>query len=203
MRYFLAGFALTIVLVVSVLGFRGHLKRKPPLQIFPDMKIQPKLRPQSSSAFFADGLSSRLPIPGTIARDDPFADTPENTGRIPGTTNFVETIPVPVTEELMARGQQRFEINCLPCHGPAADGKGITSKFGMPVIANLHDKRIVMMPAGEIFNTITYGKNLMPSYGANVEIRDRWAVIAYLRALQLTQLGTLDEVPPSERPSLK
>lgn len=203
MRYFVAGFALLAVLVVGVLGFRGDLKRKPPLQIFPDMKVQPKLHPQSSSAFFADGMSSRPPVPGTIARGEPYSGAPENTGRIAGTTNFVENIPVPVTEQLMTRGRQRYEIFCLPCHGATADGKGIMRQFGMAVVANLHDKRIVMMPDGEIFNIITHGKNLMGAYGATTTIEDRWAVIAYLRALQWAQLGLKDDVPAAVLPTLK
>jgi mono/diheme cytochrome c family protein len=203
MRYFLAAFVLTVALVVGVLGFRGDLKRQPPLEIFPDMKRQAKLRPQTIANFFPDAMSSRQFVPGTIARGTPYADTPVNTGRITGTTNFVETIPVPITEELMARGKQRFEINCLPCHGPVGDGKGVTSKLGMGVVGNLHDKRIVLLADGEVFNTITYGKNLMGAYGANVTIDDRWAVIAYVRALQRARLGTLDEVPANQRAGLK
>lgn len=214
MRYFLAAWALAVVLVVGLLGFRGDLKRKPPLEIFPDMKRQPKLRPQAASAFFGDGRSSREPVPGTIARATPlqlgdrlvypFEDAPVNTGRLPGTTtNFIDAIPLPVTEQLLARGRQRYEINCLPCHGPLGDGKGAMSRFGMAVVANLHDKRIVTLPDGEVFNTITHGKNLMGPYGANLSIPDRWAVVAYLRALQRSRLATLDEVPAAQRAALK
>ncbi|MBI5388578.1 MAG: cytochrome c [Verrucomicrobia bacterium] len=214
MRTFLAALALAVALVVGVLGFRGDLKRQPPLEIFPDMKRQMKLRPQATAAFFGDGRSSREFVPGTVARSTPlkvgdqlvypFEDAPVNTGRLPGTTtNFIDAIPLPVTEEFMARGQQRFEINCLPCHGPLADGKGVTSKFGLAIVGNLHDKRIVTMPDGEIFNTITHGKNLMQGYGANVAVPDRWAVVAYLRALQRSRLGTLDEVPAEKRAGLK
>ena len=187
MRHILLIFALTVALVVVIAGPRGGLSRKPPLQIFSDMKKQMKLLPQKEDAFFADGRSSRLPVPGTVPRGAAYQDWPVNTGRVTGLTNFVENIPVPVTEQLMARGKQRFEINCLPCHGPVADGKGITSKLGMLTVANLHDKRIVEMPDGEIFNTITYGKGLMGAYGPNVVPQDRWAVIAYLRALQRAQ----------------
>lgn len=204
MRYFLAAFALLVALTVGVLGFRGDLKRKPPLEIFPDMKRQPKLRPQTTAGFFADGMSSRHFVPGTIARGTAYADTPANTGRLPGSlTNFVDAIPLPVTEEFMARGRQRYEINCLPCHGPLGDGKGVTSKLGMAVVANLHDKRLVLMPDGEIFNTITHGKNLMGAYGANITIEDRWAVVAYVRALQRSRLALLDEVPAASRTGLK
>jgi mono/diheme cytochrome c family protein len=128
-----------------------------------------------------------------------YEDSPVNTGRIPGTTNFVPVNPMPITRQLMERGQQRFQINCSPCHGPDGDGKGITSKYGMIGMANFHDKRLIDMADGEIFNTITHGKNLMGAYGANVEVEDRWAIIAYVRALQRSQLATADDVPEPNR----
>ncbi len=205
MRYFLLGFLLVCAMVVSVAGFRGSLSRRPPIELFPDMDRQAKLRPQSADDFFPDGYSSRLHVPNTVPRSQPvmvggkavypFEDNPLNTGMQPGTTNFVEVNPLPIDAELLARGQERFTINCQPCHGAGADGKGATSKLGMVVIANLHDPRIVRLTDGEIFNTITYGKNLMQSYAMNLEPRDRWAVIAYVRALQLGWLATADEVP--------
>lgn len=214
MRYFLAIFALVVVSVVGVLGFRGTHFRKPPLYIYPDMEWQLKLRPQKPNGFFANGLSSQLPVPGTIARGAPiqttsgavypYEDAPVNTGRVPGTTNFVEVNPLPVTAELLKRGQQRFTINCSPCHGQLADGNGITKKVGaMAVVANLHDKRIVEMPDGELFHVISNGRNLMGAYGANVVVPDRWAIIAYLRALQLSQLGAVEDLPEPEREKLK
>jgi mono/diheme cytochrome c family protein len=203
MRYLLIFFVLCTVMVVAIAGKRGSISRRPPIELFADMNRQPKLRPQTPDAYFADGKSSRLPIAGTIAREDRYEDLPVNTGRKTGMTNFVETLPVEVTAKLMARGQQRFTINCSPCHGPQADGNGITKKYGMPTVANLHDKRIVEMTDGEIFNTITYGKNLMGPYGPNVTVEDRWAIIAYLRALQLSQLGNVDDVPEAMRSTLK
>jgi mono/diheme cytochrome c family protein len=193
---------LSVVLVMAVAGKRGSISRREPIEIFPDMNRQPKLRPQNTDAFFDDGRSSRPPIPGTIAQGDHYEDVPMNTGRIPGTTNFIDVIPVEVTAKLMARGEQRFNINCSPCHGALGDGKGITSKYGM-IPANLHDKRIVELKDGEVFNTITYGKGLMGPYGPNVTVEDRWAVIAYVRALQLSQLGTVADVPEQMRSTLK
>jgi mono/diheme cytochrome c family protein len=204
MRYFLLIFALCVLAVVGIAGRRGSLSRRPPIEIFPDMNRQPKLRPQTPDAFFEDGRSSRVPVAGTIAREDHYQDLPVNTGRVPGKTNFIETLPVPVTATLLARGQQRFNINCSPCHGEQADGNGITRKIGaMATVANLHDKRIVELADGELFNTITYGKNLMGPYGPNVPAEDRWAIIAYLRALQLSQLGTADDVPEQMRSTFK
>jgi len=207
---FLAGMAA----VVGIAGFRGQLSRKPPIEIFPDMNRQLKLRPQQPNGFFASGISSQLPPAGAIARSAPiqavngpvypYEDAPANTGRITGTTNFVETNPLPVTAKLLQRGRERFDIYCAPCHGALGDGNGITKKLGlMPAVANLQDKRIVEMTDGEIFNTVTHGKNLMGAYGPIVPVEDRWAIIAYLRALQLSQLGAADDLPPAQRAALK
>jgi mono/diheme cytochrome c family protein len=214
MRYFVIIFVVCAVAVAGIAGRRGTLTRRPPLEIFPDMKRQYKLRPMVPNDFFANGVSSQQPVPGTVAQTRPiraggvevfpYEDSPVLTGRATGTTNFVETNPFPVNEELLRRGQQRFTIYCTPCHGQTGEGNGITKKIGaMGVVANLHDKRIVELPDGEIFNTITYGKNLMGAYGPNVPVSDRWAIIAYLRALQLSHLGTVDDVPSALQGALK
>jgi len=205
MRYFLLIFGLMIVTVMVVAGKRGHTFRKPPVFLFPDMDKQPKLRPQEPNRFFANGISSQFPVEGTIARGQPYEDIPVNTGKKPGTTNYVDTIPIPVTAELMARGQERFYIFCAPCHGAAGDGKGVPVKFGMAVIADLHDnkaRRVPQQSDGEIFYTITYGKNLMQGYGPQIPINDRWAIIAYLRALQRSRLASLEDVPAEVRAEL-
>jgi mono/diheme cytochrome c family protein len=207
---FLAGMAV----VVGIAGFRGHLSRRPPIEIFPDMNRQLKLRPQQPNGFFANGLSSQLPPPGTVARSAPtwtvigpvypYEDAPLNTGRVTGKTNFVATNPLPVTAKLLQHGRERFDIYCAPCHGGLGDGNGVTKKLGlMPAVANLQDKRIVEMTDGEIFNTVTHGKNLMGAYGPIVPVEERWAIIAYLRALQLSQLGSTNDLPAAERTALK
>jgi mono/diheme cytochrome c family protein len=202
MRYFVLSFLLLIFIIVSIAGCRGGFSRRPPIELFADMDRQPKLRPQAANRFFANGLSSRSPVPGTIARGAPYQDLPVNTGREPGTTNFITLLPVPVTAGLLARGQDRYTIHCAVCHGATGDGKGVTTKYQMVGMANFHDQRLVAMPDGEIFHTITYGKNLMGAYGSTVNPRDRWAVIAYLRALQRAHLATLDDVPEPARAGL-
>ena len=176
MRYFFLIFAAAVLAVVLIAGKRGDISRKPPIELFPDMVRQPKLRPEVPNAMFADGRSSQFQVDGTVAREDVhFADLPANNGRVTGTT-----------------------------HGAQADGKGITQRIGaMAVVANLHDKRIVEMKDGEIFNTITYGKGQMGSYGANVVVEDRWAIVAYLRSLQLARLGLETDVPDQYRSALK
>ena len=214
MRYILLLLGVSVVLVMLIAGKRGDTSRKPPIYIFPDMKRQLKLRPQTANSFFANGLSSQLQPPGTIAQGKPmkvggkevysFEDVPVNTGRVPGTTNYIELNPFPITTGLLARGQQRFGIYCAPCHGAQGDGKGITQKIGaMAVVGNLHDKRMVSMPDGELFYVISNGRNLMGAYGPQVPVDDRWAIIAYLRALQLSRLGSVDDLSPEVRANLK
>jgi mono/diheme cytochrome c family protein len=213
MRTFLLAVLLLALAIVSIAGFRGGLSRRPPLEIFADMKRQPKLRPEAPNSFFADRLSSRVPVAGTVARSPavrvdgrdiyPHEDASYNTGRVPGTTNFVETLPVPVTAQLLARGQERYTVHCAVCHGAAGDGKGVIAKYQMVGMANFHDKRLVGLPDGDLFNTITHGKNLMNPYGAQVDVADRWAIVAYVRALQRSRLGTLEDVPESMRSTLR
>jgi len=204
---------------VGMFGLPGRLSRKPPVEVysdrfFPGMDRQPKLRPQEPDSFFSNGISSQLPPAGTIARGEPiqtsagpvyaFQDSPVNTGRVTGTTNFVEVNPLPVDAALLQRGRERFDIYCAPCHGRLGDGNGITKKLGvMPTVANLHDKRIVELADGEIFNTVTYGKSTMGAYGPLLPVQDRWAVVAYLRALQLSWLGTKEDLTPAQQADLK
>ena len=202
------------VAVFGTLGLQGKMSRKPPLELFPDMDRQAKLRPMEPNHFFANGISSQLPPAGTVARSQPietangavyrFEESPVNSGRVAGTTNFIELNPLPVNAALIQRGQNRFDIYCAPCHGRTGDGNGITKKIGvMPAVANLHDKRIVEMADGEIFNTVSNGKGLMGAAGPLLPTEDRWAVIAYLRALQLSWLGTTNDLTAEQSAALK
>src|SRR5579862_9935710 len=214
MRYFLLIFVVSVAAVVGIAGRRGSLSRKTPLYIFPDMRLQLKLEPQKPNDFFTNGTTSQLPPPGTMARGKalqvgdqtvyPYEDSAVLTGFVPGTTNYVETNPFPITPQLLHRGQERFNIYCSPCHGREADGNGITKKLNvMPTVQNLQQPKYVNYADGEIFNVITHGRNTMGAYGPNVPVEDRWAIIAYLRALQLSQLGPVNDLPPSERANFK
>ncbi len=198
----------------GMLGLQGRMSRKPPFELFPDMDRQAKLRPQEPFSFLANGVSSQLPPAGTIARSEPiqtaggpvypFENAPVNTGYVTGTTNFVGLNPLTVNAALLERGRDRFDIYCSPCHGKTGDGNGITKKIGvMAAVANLHDKRIVEMPDGEIFNTVTHGKGLMGAAGPLMPTPDRWAVVAYLRALQLSWLGTTNDLTAEQAAALK
>ena len=217
MRYLLSMIIIGAALgaaIVGMAGFQGRFSRKPPLEVFPDMDRQAKLRPMEPNHFFANGVSSQLPPDGTVARSEvvmttsgavyAYQDTPYNTGRVTGTTNFVETNPLIIDLALLQRGHDRFDIYCSPCHGRLGDGNGITKKIGdMPAVANLHDKRIIDLADGEIFNTITHGKGLMGAAGPLLPTQDRWAVVAYLRALQLSWLGSTNELTAEQAATLK
>jgi mono/diheme cytochrome c family protein len=216
MRYFLAVAMMLGVLLLGVVGFRGTTTRRTPIEVFPDMDRQPKLRPQAEDGFFDDNRGSRRPVEGTMARMTPmtmgasgsqevvygYEDLPVNTGHLTGVTNYVENIPLAISGELIERGMGRFQINCQPCHGALGDGNGITRKLGMVVVANLHDPRIIKMPDGELFHVITSGRNLMSNYAAQVSVKDRWAIIAYIRALQRSRLASVDDVPEQLRSTL-
>ena len=209
MRYFFLAFALLVLTVMSVAGLRGSRSRQPPREIFPDMDRQLKLRPQTSARFFADGLSSRIPVAGTIPRSQPlrignqdvypFENHPVNTGRLSGGTNWITANPLPVSAQRLARGRERFQIFCSPCHGAQGTGQGIVSKYNWPVISNFHEQRIILQPDGEIFNTISYGKNTMSGYAEKISAADRWAIVAYVRALQLSRLAVLEDVPEDKQ----
>jgi mono/diheme cytochrome c family protein len=213
MRYAYYTLAFLVVLLVSVMGFRGMPATRPPIEMFPDMDHQSKYKPQAESKFFADGRADR-PIPaGTVPfgrsahQADPAflrADDVHYAGKNPD-GSFLHGFPtdVVVNEALLRRGQGRFEIYCAPCHGKLGDGQGITKSYGMVATPSYHDDRIRNMPEGEIFNTITNGKNTMFPYADKLSPDDRWAVVAYVRALQRSHHGTIDDVPLEQRGGLK
>jgi mono/diheme cytochrome c family protein len=153
------------------------------------MDNQPKYRAQAESDFFADGATMRTPVEGTVARGAmPMAD-PLHTGR--QGDGFVNGIPLPTDAAVLTRGEQRYGIYCAPCHGGQANGRGMLYQRSQIVSADLHDPRIVAMPSGEIFDTITNGLGLMPAYDYSISVADRWAIIAYIRTLQGADVESL------------
>jgi len=174
--------ALALVsLVLSTSCVRGCASRRPPIHLNPNMDSQPRYRPLAESGFFASGGTSQLPVPGTIARGELRESDTFYSGR-----NFFGYVanPLDVTEEILARGKDRFEIFCTPCHGAAGDGRGALYRRSGVESANLFDERIVEMADGRLFEIATNGQGLMQGYRFPVSARDRWAIIAYVRALQ-------------------
>ncbi len=201
MRYAYVILFLLVVSALSILGFRGSTSKQPPLEIFPDMDHQPKYKPQSTSVFFADGRTDRPVPPHTVPRGGLIEDVHLGTGK-DSSGDWAVGFPMEVTADLITRGQERFTIFCAPCHGALGDGNGITKQYGMAATPSYHDDRLRDMNEGEIFNTITHGKNLMGRYGDKLSVNDRWAIIAYVRALQRAAQGTIEDVPTENRSEL-
>jgi mono/diheme cytochrome c family protein len=165
-----------------------------------DMHDAPRYEPYEKSDFFADKRSARPLVAGTVARGHLREDTPEATGKVGGA--FVATLPVPVTLELVRRGQQRYDIFCSPCHGLTGRGDGMVVRRGFRPPASFHDPRLRAQSDGYIFDVMTSGFGVMPDYAAQLPIADRWAVVAYVRVLQLSQNATVGDVPPDRRAEL-
>jgi mono/diheme cytochrome c family protein len=189
-----------VVALVSVLGFRGTKFTSPPLDVFPEwafpgMKYQPKYRPQGESAFFADGRADRAPVARTVARGMLRDDDALYLGK-DGAGAFVRGFPaaVKVDVKFIERGRDRYAIYCQPCHGALGDGNGVTKRYGMGATPSYHDDRLRTMAEGELYNTITNGKNTMLPYADKLAPEDRWAVVAYVRALQRAQQGKPGDV---------
>jgi mono/diheme cytochrome c family protein len=166
-----------------------------------DMFNQPKSNPLRESDFFPDGSASR-PIPAhTVALNDLQDDEAFYTGMIG--TNLVDTFPFPVTREMLQRGRERFEINCFPCHGQTGEGDGIVVQRGFSAPPSYHIERLRAAPVGHFFDVMTRGYGVMYSYATGVTPEDRWAIAAYIRALQLSEHATLADVPPGEAAKLQ
>ncbi len=212
MRYAYLALLFVVVAAVSVLGFRGATFTKPPLEVFPDMDRQPKFKPQAPSKFFADGRADRPTPAGVVAygrsytkADDKFLAADDHFYRGQNADgSYARGFPksVVVDAQLLDRGQQKYTIYCAPCHGALGDGNGITKQYGMGATPTYHDDRIRGLADGEIFHVITAGKGNMLSYADKLEPADRWAVVAYVRALQRAQTGTAADVVPAHKSEL-
>ena len=167
-----------------------------------DMFHQPYSKPLESSDFFQDNHMASRPLPAhTVARGHLNADDALYTGKIG--TNLVETFPFSINREMMERGRERFEIYCSPCHGRTGEGNGMIVQRGFPPPPSYHIDRLRTAPAGHFYDVITHGYGIMYSYASRVEPADRWAIAAYIRALQKSRNSTLAEVPADQRARLE
>jgi mono/diheme cytochrome c family protein len=227
--------ALSFVPLAMIARTRATHTAHPRLQIIPDMDQQPKFKPQSANALFADGRAMRLQVEGTVARGQAELDAHLSRGLAPaapgagggrqggggpvsGTVSgtagagytWAESFPFALTPDLVKRGQERYNIYCAPCHGLAGGGDGLVQQRAdrlqegpwVPP-ANLASDLVRGRPAGHIYNTITNGIRNMPAYGPQIPERDRWAIVAYVRALQRSQHAPLEDVPPELRGALR
>jgi mono/diheme cytochrome c family protein len=219
--------AIIILAVVGVgfAGFRGDKMGHTPVEWFNDMAHQAKYEPQHRSEFFNDGRAARQPVAGTVPIGfnlkgryfqtegnnlvdgmGGFANQPDyfNTGRIGDV--YGDGIPDSLASrgaELLVRGQQRYNIYCGVCHGPAGQGNGVVKSFGLATVRPLLDDLLRAQPDGQIFNTITHGKNTMGAYGPVIPVEDRWAIVAYVRALQTAASAKLADLPEPEQKKLE
>jgi mono/diheme cytochrome c family protein len=182
--------ALVILVALAGLGCRQ------------DMHDQPKYKPYRQSEFFADGKSMRPFVEGTVARGTLRDDSPYYTGR--GTDGeFVTELPVAATTDLLERGRSEFEVFCSPCHGRTGMGDGMIVQRGFKRPSSYHTDRLRQMPIGYHFDVATNGYGAMSSYASQVPVEDRWAIAAYIRALQLSQYAPATEVPADRRAELE
>jgi mono/diheme cytochrome c family protein len=166
------------------------------------MAQQPRYRPYQPSDSFSDGTSAR-PLPtDTVARGHLDDDVLLYTGK-EANGQDADELPVPVDREMLERGRERFEIYCVVCHGYTGDGDGMIVQRGFLPPPSYQTDRLRQAPVGHFFDVITNGFGAMPAYAAQVPVSDRWAIVAYIRALQLSQHATLDDVPPDARPQLE
>jgi len=189
---------LVVAILGSILwvGCRGSLSEKPPVHLNQNMDVQERFDPQEANPFFADGRAMRPPVPGTVARGFLREDTRFYLGREADGT-LVQALPVQITQALVQRGRERYDIYCAVCHGRAGDGKGIvmTGGYGFAEIG-YHNDRLRQAAAGYFFDVITHGIRTMPAYGQQIPVADRWAITAYIRALQRSQNATEGDIPP-------
>jgi len=211
LKYFFLSFLFAAAIVVAAFGTRGSKSELPPIEVFPDMDDQAKVKFQDSSDFFADGLGARMPVKGTVPMgfEVPALPASARDAKPPlvGFSNgldyystgkmgdfYGDGLPpeLALDKGLLERGQRQYNIYCAICHGASGNGKGVTSKYGIMTAFNFHQGN-PMDPAnalgyradGAIFDVITNGKGLMGPYGGNLTVRDRWAIVGYIRAMQV------------------
>lgn len=184
-----------IISIVIVAGcYQGRPSKDEPIHLNPNMDNQPKYRPQAESNFFEDSSTMRTPVEGTIARGELREDSRYYFGKEEN-GEFIKKLPVEINMSLLLRGQERFNIYCSPCHSRIGDGRGIVVERGMVPPTSYHIDRLREVPDGQIFDVITNGIRNMPAYKYQIPVEDRWAIVAYFRALQRSQNATIIDIP--------
>jgi mono/diheme cytochrome c family protein len=199
---------LALVPFALIARSRATTSDRPRIHPILDMAKQPKLKTQTANPLFADGRAMRLPVPGTVARGDLEENTAYWNGREGDA--WVTAFPIPVTDRLMQRGQERYDIYCTPCHGMAGYGDGPVAKRADALQegtwtppSSYHTDLVRGRPVGHLFNTITNGIRNMPAYGSQIPVADRWAIVLYVRALQRSQAASVADVPAELRRQLR
>jgi mono/diheme cytochrome c family protein len=193
---------LALVAAAAVLtGCAGQTSRSTPIVIFPDMDRQGKYKPQAESPIFSDHRASRPPVEGTVAVGMLKEDDVFYTGI--SDNQWIGRNPVTIDIGLLQTGQRRFNTYCSPCHDRTGQGRGVIGQRAIWIPTNLHEDRVKAFNDGEIFHVITNGRRSMPPYKFQVSAEDRWAIVAYVRALQRTTGSTVEDVPQELRADLR
>jgi mono/diheme cytochrome c family protein len=194
-RYSFSLFLLALAVLAITSGcYQGRPSEKPPLHVNPNMDNQEKYKALGENEFYPDGSNMRLPVAGTISRGNLREDVEYYTGK-DAAGQFIAKNPVPLTMEIMKRGEDRFNIYCTPCHGRTGDGKGIVVQYGLVPPPSFHQDRLRLERDGYMFDVMTNGIRNMQSYRNQVPVSDRWAIIHYFRALQRSQNASKSDVP--------
>lgn len=198
-RRFTMQLLIVLALVAAVTGcLQERPSEKPPIHLNPNMDTQPKYKAQRESKFFEDHSAMRMPVAGTVAAGSLKEDTRYYAGK-EANGALVRKSPVPVTAELLQRGRERFNIYCAPCHSQVGDGKGMVVQRGLLPPPSFHEARLVTVEDGHFYDVITNGIRNMPSYKHQVPVADRWAIVAYVRALQRSERASLNDLPQEIR----
>ncbi|HEU4406625.1 MAG TPA: cytochrome c [Polyangiaceae bacterium] len=197
----LAARALALLAPLCAGACRGQPSEEPPVHINPNMDSQPRYDPQAESKFFTDRATMRRPVEGTVARGRLEEDDGYYRGLGPA-GRPLDKLPVPITDALLRRGQERYNIFCAPCHDRTGSGQGPVAQRGYIGVRNLLDDYTRKLPDGQVYSAIAHGVRTMPSYGTQIPPEDRWAIVAYVRALEVSVSASLDDVPQERRASL-
>lgn len=211
-RWLLYAVAILVVLswvpLALIMRARVTASPQPRIHIIPDMDNQPKFKAQARNPIFADRRAMRPPVEGAVPRGAILGDPALTSGKI--AEDWVDAAPLEVDRELLRRGRERYDIYCSPCHGLVGFGNGMVAKRADELQegtwtppTSFHSELLRERPDGHIFNTITNGIRNMPAYGPQIPVEDRWAIVAYVRALQRSQSATVDDVPPEIRAQLR
>jgi mono/diheme cytochrome c family protein len=194
--------SLLVLAAAALSGCAQQTTRNTPIEVWPDMDRQDKSKPQQESKFFGDHRATRMPVPGTVARGFLKEDEAYYTGIV--ASQYIGRNPETINADLLKLGQMKFNTYCSPCHDRTAHGQGIVAQKAVTwQPTNLHEDRVKAMVDGEIFSVITQGRRSMPSYRFQITEKDRWAIVAYLRALQRTTSGTVADVPQELQADLR
>jgi hypothetical protein len=202
MKIFALKYPLMMLTAIVFSCSQERPSENPPIHLNPNMDDQPKYEAMEESKFFKDKSSMRMPVAGTVAR----GKLNENQNYYFGKEedgNFIKKMPVKITLPLLKRGQERYEIYCTPCHGSTGAGQGIVIKKGFLAPQSYHIDRLRDIEDGYIYDVISNGIRNMPSYGYQIPVADRWAIVAYVRALQRSQNATVKDVPEDIKKNMK